>query len=97
MHNIHISYDLNKAGKDYTNLIAKIKNLGNWVKIHKSYWYVNSTLSASQIAEILWVVMDSDDSLYVVNSTNNSASWRNLSQEAQEYIKKQWNTSLVPA
>ncbi|MEF2549723.1 hypothetical protein VQ045_21775 [Aurantimonas sp. E1-2-R+4] len=36
--NLHISYDLNSPGQDYTPLIDKIKTLGPWAKIHKSFW-----------------------------------------------------------
>jgi len=44
--NLHISYDLNVSGQNYEAVIAKIKTLGGWAKIHKSYWYVNSVLTA---------------------------------------------------
>lgn len=92
--NLHVSYDLNKPGQNYEPLIAKIKTLGNWAKIQKSFWYINSVLTAEQAVEILWKVMDANDSLYVVNATNNSASWRGLSKEAEAQIKQQWNVSL---
>lgn len=89
--NLHISYDLNKPGQDYEKIISKIKTLGNWAKIHKSYWYVNSNYTASQAVDVLWAVRDSSDSLYVVDATNNNASWRNISAESEKFIKEQWN------
>ncbi len=88
--NLHISYDLYKQGQDYDKVIAKIKTLGAWAKIHKSYWYVKSNLTAAQAVEAIWATMDSNDSLYIVDSTNNSASWRNISDEASKFIREQW-------
>ncbi|WP_140985843.1 hypothetical protein [Asticcacaulis tiandongensis] len=88
--NLHISYDLYAPGQNYEKVIAEIKTLGGWAKIHKSYWYVNSTLTASQAVTRLWAVMDRNDSVYVVDATNNNASWQNVSDEVAEYIRKNW-------
>jgi hypothetical protein len=89
--NLHISYDLNKPGQDYSTLIAKIKTLGGWAKIHKSYWYVNSSYTAEQVVNFLWQFMDKSDSIYVVDATNKNSAWRNISTEAATYIKSNWN------
>jgi len=89
--NLHISYDLNNPGQNYEAVIAKIKTLGNWAKIHKSFWYVKSTLTASQACDAVWSVMDKNDTVYVVDSTNNSAAWQNLSTEVSQYIKDSWH------
>jgi predicted P-loop ATPase/GTPase len=88
--NLFISYDLNSPGQDYSSVIAEIKSLGVWAKIQKSYWYINSTLTASQVVDRVWKKMDSNDSLIVVDSTNNNASWQNLSDEVANHIKNQW-------
>jgi hypothetical protein len=88
--NLHISYDLNVPGQNYDAVIAKIKTLGNWAKIHKSYWYVKSALTARQAAEAVWSVMDSSDTVYVVNASDNTAWWLNISEEASEFISKKW-------
>lgn len=91
MHNLHISYDLNSPGQNYENLIASIKSLGDWAKIHKSYWFVKSRYSAQQAADLLWARMDGNDTLYVVDPTANNATWRNLSEAASNYIRNSWN------
>lgn len=90
--NLHISYDLNQPGQNYETVIAKIKTLGSWAKIHKSYWYVKSTLTASQAVEAVWSVMDPSDTVYVVDATNNQASWQNIAQSVSDHIRDQWNT-----
>lgn len=89
--NLFISYDLHSPGQDYQNVIKVIKSLGNWAKIHKSFWYVNSNLTAQQAAEIVWNKMDSDDSLIVVNASTNQSHWFNLSQEVSDYLRSKWN------
>lgn len=88
--NLHISYDLISPGQDYATVIAKIQTLGNWAKIHKSYWYVNSSLTAQQACSRVWSVMDRTDTLYVVDATNNVAAWQNIPKDSENYIKDQW-------
>jgi len=89
--NLHISYDLHKPDKNYEAVIAKIKTLGNWAKIHYSYWYVNSTYTATEARDAVWNAMDSDDSLYVVDATHNLAAWQNISDEVSAFIRDHWN------
>lgn len=89
--NLIISYDLYKPGQDYDEVIAAIKTLGNWAKIHRSLWYVKSNHSASEASKKVWAVMDSNDTLFVVDATNNDASWYNLNQEVSDFIKTKWN------
>ncbi len=89
--NLHISYDLNSPGQNYDDVIEAIKSLGGWAKIHKSYWYVDSPKTAKEACEIVWAKCDANDTLYVVDATNNSASWQNVSDEASRYIKDHWN------
>lgn len=89
--NLQISYDLYVPGQSYDKVIAAIKELGGWAKIYKSFWYVNSSYSASQACDHVWRVMDSTDKIYVVDATNNVAAWQNLSDEAAKYIQDQWS------
>lgn len=89
--NLHISYDLYAPGQNYEKVIQAIKELGDWAKIHKSFWYVNSTYTAVQARDRVWAVMDGSDSLYVVDSTNNEAAWQNLPDEVSDFIKDQWS------
>jgi len=88
--NLHISYDLNVPGQNYDVVIAKIKTLGGWAKIHKSYWYVNSNLTARQACDAVWDVMDPSDTIYVADTTTNVAAWQNIAPEAATYIRDHW-------
>jgi hypothetical protein len=89
--NLHISYDLNSPGQNYDRLIEGIKALGTWAKIHKSYWYLSSNHTAQEVAEHLWKLMDDSDSLYVVDASNNSASWFNIPEGNTEFIQEHWH------
>jgi hypothetical protein len=88
--NLHISYDLKNPGRDYENIIAAVKQLGGWAKIHYSYWYVSSEFSAQQARDHLLVQLDSNDSLYVVNSTDNTAAHYNISPEVAAFMSAAW-------
>ena len=90
--NVHISYDLHQPGRNYDNLIEAIKRLsGSWAKIHFSYWYVNVWMTADQVRDRLVPLLDRNDSLYVVDATNNQAAWHNIAPTNPEYIREQWN------
>ena len=89
--NLFISYDLNSPGQDYTNAIKEIQTLGKWAAVQKSLWYVISTLTAQQAAERVWAKMDSNDSLIVIDTTNNDAYSFNVEQKVVEHIRNNWN------
>lgn len=87
--NLFITYDLIKT-KDYAAVYDAIKSLGNWAVPTESNWYVNCSYSAEDAAKIVRAVMDSDDKLIVVDATNNSAYWYNLSDEISNQIQTEW-------
>ncbi len=88
--NLHISYDLINPGQNYQTLISKIKELGSWAKITESFWYVDSNYSAEEACHYLAGHIDNNDKLYIVNSTDNTASMRNLPEEVVSHIKTKW-------
>ena len=89
--NLFISYDLYSPGQNYEDVIAAIKKLGNWAKVQKSFWYVNSNFTPSQAVDAVWAVMDKNDSIIVVDTTSNSASWKGISDEVAKFIRDHWN------
>jgi len=88
--NLFVSYDLYNPGQDYEKVIEAIKSLGNWAKVQKSFWYVKSNYTASDAVKVVWAAMDANDSLIVVDATNNNASWQNLTPEVSKFIKDHW-------
>lgn len=88
--NLHISYDLYNPGQNYDRVIGRIKELGSCVKIHLSFWYVKSDYTASQAFEYLESALDSNDKVYVVDSSNNAASWNDLPDDVASHVKGHW-------
>lgn len=89
--NLFVSYDLHQPGQNYEAVIKAIKSLGNWAKVHKSLWYVNSSHTASSAVDVVWGKMDKNDTIIVIDATNKNAAWRNLSDEVSKYIQNHWN------
>ena len=88
--NLFISYDLNSPGQDYTTVINKIHSLGLWAKVQKSHFFVSTNLSAEQAREAVWSVLDNNDSLIVIDASNNNARWNNLLPEVTKQIQDNW-------
>ena len=90
--NLFISYDLNQeqSSSGYPVLIEKIKSLGNWAHIQKSFWYVSSNLDSESTANYLRNYIDNNDALIVIDATNNNAYWLNLQSELENQIQNNW-------
>lgn len=82
----HISYDLNRPGKDYTKLHEGIKKLGSWCHPVDSTWYVESSNSASQIRDYLKALMDPSDAL-VVTTAIAPGAWFGLDDDVTSWLK----------
>lgn len=89
--NLFVSYDLINPGQNYEAVIEAIKQIGSWARVHQSFWYVNSNLSAREAAETIWRSMDRNDKLLVVNCSSNDAFWYNLPTNVSEHIQQQWH------
>ena len=71
-----ITYDLRKAGQDYTNLIKAIKEYSNCQKITESCWAINSDDTPNTIYTNLNQYLDTNDRIFVATLTG-AATWRN--------------------
>lgn len=95
MNNLFVSYDLYRAGQDYGRISTAIKALGNAVKVHKSFWYVRSSLDAGKAVERLRQAVDGNDTVVVVDATNDNCAWHNLPADVAEFLRKQWNANGI--
>jgi len=95
VNNLFISYDLIAPGQTYDKVAAAIKSLGSWAKVQYSFWYVKSAHSASKAAEIVRRAQDANDSLIVVDASNNTASWYNLDPEVSKFLQEQWHSQAA--
>lgn len=88
--NLFISYDLKNPGQNYEKVADAIKQTGQWAKVQYSLWYVKSAMTTEQVAEHVWQHMDANDSLIIINSSNNDAYWFNLDPKVASFIQQQW-------
>jgi hypothetical protein len=88
--NLLVSYDLNSPGQNYTTVIDEIKSLGSWANVQKSHWYVSSNLTAIEARDRVSSVMDNNDSLVVIDASNDSVAWNNLYIEISDHIENSW-------
>lgn len=89
--NLHISYDLFKEGQNYPAVAKRIQELGKAIKIQYSFWYVRSEYTAEQAINHIMQALDKNDTLYVVDSTNNDAHAFNLKPEVEKFIQQNWD------
>lgn len=84
-----ITYDLNKAGKDYEGLYQAIKDAstGVWCHYWESSWLIRSNLiTADLVFTKIKPHLDQDDCCLVIEVKNNKQGW--LTQKQWDYINK---------
>jgi|JI10StandDraft_1071094.scaffolds.fasta_scaffold02727_12 hypothetical protein len=59
-----VAYDLNSPGKNYTPLLDYLKRCDS-LHAQKSMWYVNTSLSAYDLATALSALVDRNDTISV--------------------------------
>lgn len=81
-----ISYDLNRAGQDYSGLYQKIKECGTWWHYLDSTWLLSSSKTAQQIYNHVKGSIDNNDRILIIKVTNEYQGY--LTKEAWEWIRK---------
>ena len=84
-----VTYDLNKQGQKYDEVIDAIKNAstGVWCTFWKSSYLIKSNLTtANAVFEKIQPHLDPNDRLLVIEVKNNKQGW--LSEENWDYINK---------
>lgn len=89
MANLFIAYDLNAPEQHYHQVENAIAGLGQVIKIQYSMYYVKTSLSAVEAEKRIWLSMDTNDRLIVIDGKD--AWWHNLFPGAQEFIQEHWN------
>lgn len=91
MSTICICYDLNRPGQNYSSLIEAIKNCGTtWCHCPASTWFVVTSMSATQVRDLLRQHVDSGDELLVFPVGSNAA-WQGISDECAAWFRNNWN------
>jgi hypothetical protein len=82
-----VSYDLNRPGQEYEDLIDAIKSYGTWWGGLASTWVIKTDDSAKEIRDHLKLYIDSNDELFVGQLTG-VAAWTGLTDDATKWLKK---------
>lgn len=91
-----ISYDLRDPGQDYSGLYKELKKAGTWWHHLDSTWIISTNTGPDEWQERLRKHMDDDDSLLVIEVTNNYQGW--LPERAWEWLnKRKWQTDTLIA
>lgn len=61
-----VTYDLNRPGKDYPDLLKAIKEYP-WAKLSESSYAISTSQSASDVFNQLRLFIDKNDNIYVIN------------------------------
>lgn len=85
-----IAYDLDKPGQDYTDLIARLKEL-KAVRILKSDWLLENTAGPEAVRNDLQRFLDDNDRI-MVSEVYNNAAWSNL-LASDETVKAMYTRS----
>lgn len=71
-----ITYDLNKAGQDYTSLYETIKsNCSAWAHCLDSTWFIDTNKTEEQVRDALLKVMDKNDLLFITKISKPYKGW----------------------
>lgn len=82
-----ITYDLNKEGQKYKDVINAIKDAssGVWCSYWESSYIIKSNLTtADDVFKLIKPHLDSNDLLFIAEITNNYQGW--LTEEQWNYI-----------
>ena len=61
-----VTYDLNKPGKDYNDLLKAIKNY-TWARLSESSYAIRTDHSSQQVFDKFKPYLDQNDNLYVIS------------------------------
>lgn len=81
-----ISYDLNRPGQKYADLIEAIKVSGAWWHYLQSTWLVDTNLTAQQLFNRLRPHIDDNDIVLIIGVTRDYSGW--LPEKAWNWLKE---------
>ena len=84
-----VSYDLNKAGQNYSGLIAELQRSDSWWHYLKSTWLIYTNESADQLWTRISSHIDANDFVLIIKvqpGAHNRSGW--LTQPAWDWMTK---------
>ena len=84
-----VGYDLNKSGKNYDGLIAKIKQISaDWWHHLDSTWLISHNGDSVAVRDTLSPYIDKDDELLIVKLAKSDAAWVGFNADGSAWLKK---------
>lgn len=88
MSTLLVSYDLQAPDKDYKKLWEHLKSYKGWAKPLESFWLIKTSSTPKQIRDLIRdYYVDRNDKIFVVDVTDRTAAWNNLSDKISDWIK----------
>lgn len=81
-----VSYDLNKEGQKYSELINFLKSFPDYVHVQKSYWFIKSNESANFISEKIESILDKNDEYLILKFDSHPAG--KVADEVYQDLKR---------
>ncbi|HEV8634127.1 MAG TPA: SinR family protein [Chloroflexota bacterium] len=87
MRTILVTYDLNRPGQEYGELIRHLKAYPSWWKHLYSTWLLRTPLTAEQVRDAVRQHLDVNDKLLVVDVTGAAFAWTGINAEGSNWIQ----------
>jgi hypothetical protein len=82
-----VGYDLNSPGKDYTDLIDKIKTYGAWWHHLDSTWLIKTAKTPTEVRDDLRALQDANDELLVIDVSGDGRAWTGFNESGSAWLK----------
>jgi hypothetical protein len=82
-----VSYDLSNPGRNYEQVVQKIKSYTSWARLGGSAYLILTESAPSQVRDSLWLLMDKNDKIYVGVAPVPSA-WEGMPNDVANWILK---------
>jgi hypothetical protein len=93
---LFVSFELHSPSANLHRVEDAIAALGQAVRVHTSFWYVESGHAPQEAVAKLWQAMDERDSVIVVDASHHEAGWKHVSMDVAEFIKMRWRPDGPP-
>lgn len=97
VNNVFVCCAAAAADEAYAGAAAVVEALGESALLWPGCWYLQTSLSATEVRAKISPVVDESRALMVVDATNREAAWRNIGPEAAELIRESWHNGSLGA
>jgi hypothetical protein len=88
---LSINYDLKAPGKNYEDLLRRLRGFPKWSHVQDSFWLIQTAFDKDDVYAELKKYMDSSDSLFIMTYTHAGAVWTGNQNETTSNIQNTLN------